>query len=532
MIYSILSLGLIAILSIAWALVYKKNHIIVSKWLLFPLTGGIVWTFGWLGIHIILSRSDFFSESLYIIFQQIMFSGLIAVPLGLIIAVLYYPYNTTHKVYKNRISYIISILYILCLIPIYSTFYLVQDINISINGLSSEYGPLFQYYQIGWGGALFIGIIVIISRLKHIQKKKDKIVSLYFIIGYFITIIGYITSTLFIFIQGDSTFMKYSPLLLLVWIGFIVIGAIQYKLVDSKIFLSQLIIIWAIIIITVITLSNTSLVVFIIDILFLMVFSILGIILIQTLQKSLYTKKYLNRDNRKLQKFIDVKDNFLRMTTHQLRTPVIILDEYTSNLVDKIPKSQSHEVDYLHKILINNYRLKEVMEDLTLTYAIEAKKFELNHIVPVDISLIIEHVIKDIQTSQKYLDIIIRLDKANRNYIINGDTYYLELAFKKVIQNAYIFANKEIIIRLRTNRDQILISIIDDGIGINKDDLRQLFLPFIRGTKAPVLNPDGSGLGIYLVKNIIDSHEGDFVLKSKGENLGSEAIIILPKNTV
>jgi signal transduction histidine kinase len=532
MIYSILSLGVITTLSIAWILVYKKNHTIVSKWLLFPLTGGIVWAFGCLGIHIILSRSDFFSKSLYVIFQQIMFTGLIAVPLGLIIAALYYPYNKIHMVYKNRISYIISILYILCLIPIYTTFYLFQDINISTNGVVSEYGPLFQYYHMGLGGALFISIIVIISRLKHIQKKKDKIVLLYFIMGYFITIIGYIASTLFIFIQGDSTFMKYSPLLLLAWIGFIVIGAIKYKLVDSKIFLSQIIIIWAIIIITVITLSNTSPVVFIVDILFLIVFSILGIILIQTLQESLYTKKYLNRDNRKLQKFIDVKDNFLRMTTHQLRTPVIILEEYTSNLINKISKKKLYELDYLHKILINNYRLKEVMGDLTLTYAIEAKKFELNHIVPVDISLIIEHIIKDIETSQKYLDIMIRLDKANRNYIINGDTYYLELAFKKVIQNACIFANKQIIICLRTNKDQILISIIDDGIGINKDDFRQLFLPFVRGAKALVLNPDGSGLGLYLVKNIINNHEGKFTLKSEGENLGAEAIIILPKNTL
>jgi signal transduction histidine kinase len=530
MIYSILSLGVIAILSIAWALVYRKNHTIVSKWLLFPLTGGIIWTFGWLGIHIIFSKPDFFSKSLYVIFQQIMFSGLIAVPLGLIITALYYPFSKTNTVYKNRISWAISILYILFLIPIYTSFHLFQNISIYNNGVVLEYGPLFQYYQIGLGIALFMSIIATINRLKHIQKKKDKIVSLYFIIGYLITTIGYIASSLFIFIQGNSAFIKYSPLLLLVWVGFIVIGAIQYKLVDSKIFISQIIIIWAVIIIAVITFSNTSPVTLIIDILFLIVFSILGIILIQNLQESSYTKKNLDRDNRKLQKFINVKDNFLRMTTHQLRTPVIILEEYTSALIAKMSKSKSRELDYLHKILINNYRLKEVMEDLSLTYVIQANKFELNHIVPVDIALIIEHIIEDTQTSQKYLDIIIRLDKANRNYIINGESHYLELAFKKVIHNAYIFANKEVIIKLRTNKDQILCSIIDDGIGINKNDLRQLFLPFIRGTNAPILNPDGSGLGVYLVKHIVNSHRGKFTLKSEGQNLGTQATIILPKN--
>jgi signal transduction histidine kinase len=530
MIYSILSLGVIAILSIAWILVYQKNHTIISRWLLFPLTGGIIWTFGWLVMHIILSKPDFFIKSLYVIFQQIMFSGLIAVPLGLIIAALYYPFSKTHIVYKNRISWVISILYILFLIPIYTSFHLFQNISIYNNGVVLEYGSLFQYYQIGLGIALFISIIVIISRLKHIQKKKDKIVSLYFIMGYFITIIGYIASTLFIFIQGDNTFMKYSPLLLLIWIGFIIIGAIQYKLVDSKVFVSQIIIIWAVIIITVITLSNTSPVAFIIDILFLIVFSVLGIILIQNLQKSSYTKKKLNRDNRKLQKFINVKDNFLRMTTHQLRAPVSILEEYTSTLINKMSKSQSYELDYLHKIYINNYRLKEVMEDLALMYAIEAKKFKLNHIVPIDISLIIEHIIEDIQRSQKYLDIIIQLDKSSRSYIMNGEAHYLELAFKKVIYNAFIFTNKKIIIRLQTNKNQIIISIIDDGIGINKDDLRQLFHPFVRGYKATTLNPDGTGLGIYLVKHIINSHEGKFILKSEGENLGAEATIILPKN--
>ncbi len=530
MIYSILSLGVIAILSIAWTLVYKKNHTNISQWFLFPLTGAIIWTFGWLGIHITLSQPDFFSKSLYIIFQQIMFSGLIAVPLGLMITALYYPFSKTNTVYKNRMSWAISILYILFLIPIYTSFHLFQNISIYNNGVILEYGPLFQYYQIGFGIALFMSIIATINRLKYIQKKKDKIVSVYFIIGYLTTIIGYIAGALFIFIGGNSDFLKYSPLLLLVWIGFIVIGAIQYKLVDSKIFISQIIIIWAVIIIAVITFSNTSPVTLIIDILFLIIFSVLGIILIQNLQESSYIKKDLNRDNRKLQKFINVKDNFLRMTTHQLRTPVIILEEYTSTLINKVSKNQSPELDYLHKILINNYRLKEVIEDLTLTYAIEADKFELNHIVPVDIALIIEHVMEDIQTSQKYLDITMRLEKANRNYIIKGEAHYLELAFKKVIQNAYIFANKEVIIRLRTNKNSILISIVDDGIGINKDDLRQLFLPFIRGYRAPVLNPDGSGLGIYLAKHIINSHEGKFMLKSDGEGLGAEAIIILPKN--
>jgi signal transduction histidine kinase len=530
MIYSILSLGVIAILSIAWALVYRKNHTIVSKWLLFPLTGGIIWTFGWFGIHIILFKPSFFSNSLYILFQQIMASGLIAVPLGLIIAALYYPYSKTNMVYKNRISWTISFLYILCLIPIYTAFNLFQNISINENSVGLEYGPLFPYYQIGLGVALFISIIVIISRLEHIQKKKDKIVSLYFVIGYLITIIGYIVSTLFIFIQGNSSFIKYSPLLLLVWVGFIVMGAIQYKLVDSKIFISQIIIIWAVIIIAVITLNNISPITLIIDILFLIIFSVLGIILIRTLQESSYTKKNLNRDNHKLQTFINVKDNFLRMTTHQLRTPVTILEEYTSTLIDKVSKSKVHELDYLHKILINNYRLKEVMEDLTLTYAIEAKKFELNHIVPVDIVLMIEHIIEDIQTSQKYPNIIIQLDKDNKNYIINGDTHYLELAFKKVIQNAYIFGNQKIIIRLRTNKNQIVISIVDDGIGISKDDFRQLFLPFVRGVRAPILNPDGSGLGVYLVRHIINNHRGKFTLKSEGDNLGVEATIILPKN--
>jgi signal transduction histidine kinase len=529
MIYSILSLGVVAILSVAWFLVYKKNHTSISRWFLFPLTGAIIWTFGWFGIHIILSQSDSFLTPLYIIFQQIRLSGIIAIPLGLIIAVLYYPLTKTHIVYKNRISWIISILYILLLIPIYTVFPLSQNTNINEDSLV-VYGSLFHYYQIGLIIALFISIIVIASRLKHIQKKKDKRVSLYFMIGYFITIIGYITGALAIFIRGNSDFLKYSPLLLLGWIGFIVIGAIQYKLVDSKIFISQILIIWAVIIIAVITLNNQSPVTLIIDILFLIVFSILGIILIRNLQESAYTKKDLNRDNLKLAKFIQVKDNFLRMTTHQLRTPVIILEEYTSNLIHKMSKKQSRELDYLHKILINNYRLKEVMEDLTLTYAIEAEKFELNHIVPIDISLIIEHVIEDIQISQKYLGITIRLDKANRSYIMNGESHYLELAFKKVIQNAYIFANKEVIIRLRTKKDQIIISIIDDGIGMNKDDLRQLFLPFIRGSKAPVLNPDGSGLGIYLVKHIINKHHGKFSLTSDGEGLGAEAIILLPKN--
>ena len=137
---------------------------------------------------------------------------------------------------------------------------------------------------------------------------------------------------------------------------------------------------------------------------------------------------------------------------------------------------------------------------------------------------------KEGNTSRNYSHINLSFKKlGNYKYIINGEIRYIYLAFKKILENTYMFAKQNININLSYNKDKILINILDDGIGLNKSDLKQLFSPFTRGERAIYLYPDGSGISLYLAKHIIERHGGNIKLTSKGEELGTETIIYFDK---
>ncbi|MEY3471038.1 MAG: hypothetical protein RLZZ223_388 [Candidatus Parcubacteria bacterium] len=534
MIYTILSLGLISTLSIAWIFIFQKRYIRLSRWLLFPLTGGIVWTLCWLIVHLIflINKDILLNTLIYDFTLKSMLASIIAIPIGLIIASMYYPISSNHRDLKYNIAKFLSILYAIVVSIIFFIPNILNYISLK-NSLLIEYtNLLLPQYQFILFILLLISIIILFTRLKYIKGKKVKILGLYFVLGYLFTIIGYILSHIIVYFQFNLSIIKYSPIMLIVWVIFIILGAIKYKIVDSNIFIPQIIIIWTIIIVAVIAFSNSSLIVFTIDILFLVLFSSLGLILIENLHYSSQIKLNFSKENRKLKKFIELKDNFLRMTTHQLRTPIIIVEEYTKNLLQNKEldlQKDSIELDYINKLLVNNYKLKYIIEDLSLAYAISSNKFTLQNTTKINIEELLHYLSDDLSKNYPNIKLIFQKQK-NYNYLIVGDLYYISIAFKKLLENSYMFAKKEIIINIGYIRGQIIMKIIDDGIGISKTDLKQLFLPFTRSEKAISLYPDGSGISLYLVKNIIEKHKGIIQVHSKGENLGTEIIVLFHKN--
>lgn len=535
MIYTILSLGLIVTLSIAWIFISKKLYKPLSRWLLFPLTGGIIWTLSWLSIHIIyLYNVDILSNHfVYGLVIRLILLSIVSVPIGLIIASIYYPINTNHIKLKTIISFVLTFLYI-----IFASFILfvpkLTDFIVFDQSLFTPYSTLFKpKYQIILFLLLLTSLGILFKRLNYISNSKTKLLGLYFVLGYFFTIIGYLFGHLILYLQFNISIVKYSPISLIIWIIFILFGAIKYKIIDAKIFIPQLVIIWTIIIIAVIAFNNRSFIVFILDLLFLFLFSILGFILIKNLHHADQLKIKLHKENKKMKKFIDLKDNFLRMTTHQLRTPIIIVEEYTKNILNhqKLNSKQNSVArDYINKLLLNNYKLKYIIEDLSLAYAINSNNFKLRSTTKIDLEQLLSNVINDVNISNNYSNIQLSFKKTGHyKYIINGEVYYLYLAFKKIIENTYMFAKQNVNINMSYYGKRIFISILDDGIGLSKSDLNQLFLPFARGKRASYLYPDGSGISLYLVKHIIEKHKGKIKLVSKGEELGTETIIYFDK---
>jgi signal transduction histidine kinase len=112
---------------------------------------------------------------------------------------------------------------------------------------------------------------------------------------------------------------------------------------------------------------------------------------------------------------------------------------------------------------------------------------------------------------------------------IEVDEKLLLNVFMNLIDNAEKYTNEGgLTITISQEGDNVKIEFIDTGIGINKEDKKILFKKFSRGSKSNYINPNGSGLGLFIIKQIIHKHHGKIKVASKGENMGTTFTVLLP----
>jgi len=98
-----------------------------------------------------------------------------------------------------------------------------------------------------------------------------------------------------------------------------------------------------------------------------------------------------------------------------------------------------------------------------------------------------------------------------------------------LLDNSFKYTNKGFIkITLLKKNKKIIFTIEDTGIGIKKEEQINLFKKFSRASNAESHSTTGSGLGLFVVKKIVEANKGEIIVKSEGENLGSKFIITFP----
>jgi signal transduction histidine kinase len=115
-------------------------------------------------------------------------------------------------------------------------------------------------------------------------------------------------------------------------------------------------------------------------------------------------------------------------------------------------------------------------------------------------------------------------------HLVNGDRPKLKAAFSNLIHNAITYTERSVEISCVNQENGVQVTIADDGIGIIEDEQSILFERFERGDKAYQRNPDGSGLGLYLAKQIIELHDGSIHIQSEGRGQGTTVRVWLPVN--
>lgn len=227
----------------------------------------------------------------------------------------------------------------------------------------------------------------------------------------------------------------------------------------------------------------------------------------------------------KLENSFDKQRRFVSDASHELRTPVSILKGYLDILNEWGLKDEQILKESIESMKEETYHMKKLIENLLFLARADQGHIPLS-IHRIELKSIIEKLITDIKLISINREISCEVNEVVQ---INGDSELILQLLRALAENSIKYTDDDgsIIINLNKKKNYARIDIIDDGIGIPKKDIEKVFERFYRVEEARDKNSGGSGLGLSLVKRIVDMHDGKIEIESQ-QGKGTKIGILLP----
>lgn len=225
------------------------------------------------------------------------------------------------------------------------------------------------------------------------------------------------------------------------------------------------------------------------------------------------------RDVSRAREIDKMKSEFISVASHQLKTPLSGIKWFIELLLrEKVGTLNEKQKDFINQVRVSNERLITLVTDLLSVSHIETNRnFEIIK-KPIDVCKSIERVIETSMPAAKKFSVAVKRDKScPQKKIILADEEKIQQVFSNLVTNAIKYSKKdgEVIIGVEQSKDDVIFSIRDEGIGIDEKDFPKVFTKFYRGDNAIKSETDGTGLGLYIAKAIIEAHEGKVWFDSK-----------------
>jgi signal transduction histidine kinase len=227
-----------------------------------------------------------------------------------------------------------------------------------------------------------------------------------------------------------------------------------------------------------------------------------------------------------------IKSNFLAQMSHEIRTPINTILSYISLLKEKVDGTHDKEIeDYFETINRGSYRIIRTIDMILNMSEIQAGCYKANR---EDLSLfedILNPIINELKlpAQKKNLELYV-VNSVSQSELINADRYSITQIFVNLLDNAIKYTHDgKIEVRVSEDNDAVIIAIIDTGIGMSYDYLKNLFNPFSQEEGGYSRRYEGSGLGLSLVKNYCKLNDAELLVES-AKGIGSKFTVIFKKN--
>lgn len=213
-----------------------------------------------------------------------------------------------------------------------------------------------------------------------------------------------------------------------------------------------------------------------------------------------------------------LKSQFISVAAHQLRTPLSIIKWSLSMLIEEeLGALTLRQKEILLKTNQTNERMIQLINDLLDVARIEEGRFVYQS-EAVDFVELLQRLIKSFRplAREKKINFEFDLNGIKGSMVVKADTEKLTLAISNLIENAISYTDPggKIVLFLKKRNNQLELSIRDTGIGIPGNQHNRVFAKFFRGDNAVRMETEGTGLGLFIAKNIIEAHGGKIWFES------------------
>ncbi len=429
-----------------------------------------------------------------------------------------------------------SIILILSLPAFYITIsggsivYFDQSVCESINNnFLTKYKLFIEFLSIVT--IILVGIFNFKKEIKE-NKKKILIIGLSIILFFSVfSITEYISS-----ITGVYETNLYSLFILPIFLIGIIYSIINLKVFDFKVFGTQLIVYLLFILIASQFIFIKVLINMVLTGFTLILIVFFGNILINSVKREIKQKeemeiisKNLIEANEKLKGLDKLKTEFLSLATHQIRSPLTAIKGYTSMLLEgSFGKVDDEKKEPLERVLQTSNSLAIMVEDFLSVSKIESGGMKYM-IEPFDFRKMVEDTYSDLKVTAEKKGLVMEFSSNEKEPVmVSGDREKLRQVIINLTDNSIKYTpTGSISIHVEVDNNKTIFSVKDTGVGVSPETKSTLFGKFSRGEGAK-LNTTGSGLGLYLAKEIIKAHHGKVWLESEGLGKGTTFFVELP----
>ncbi|MFY8005069.1 MAG: sensor histidine kinase, partial [Chitinophagaceae bacterium] len=215
-------------------------------------------------------------------------------------------------------------------------------------------------------------------------------------------------------------------------------------------------------------------------------------------------------------KLSEIKSDFINNMTHEFKTPLATISLAVDALRNEKVQANKEKLTYFTGIIKEeNKRMNKHVETILEAAVADKQDLKLNF-QPFAIHDALEQVIEafQLQLNDKNGKVSLQLNAANQNIL--ADEIHFTNLLSNLIDNAIKYSNEPVAIQINTKNSgkNLILTITDNGIGMNKESVKRIFEKFYRAHTGNVHNVKGFGLGMSYVKSVIDAHKGKIKVDS------------------